>query len=811
MNRNTIVKISVALLTTAILFTFRVIPNTFDSFLISSINLISGEKVPDSSIVIIHITSEDIEQLGPWPLKRSYYALLLNNLSSYQVKKIGLEIFLSAKFVSQAVYDNVLQREISRANNVVLSSLAGSLEEINDHFITDSLSYPSPKLINDQIPTGHINIIHNNGIEIPLQISNRSINESAFSLSLAGIHNSYPKKIKINFVSGWKKFKNYSLVDYFQLVQENERELLQLKNKIILVGISDPQLSSVFKTEFDEKLPGVALHAFALDNLLNDRFINDSYYNLSIYAFLLFIILLIIFLKKQKRILILYPIIFSVSLLVYFLIYRLWFLELAFSFLLIPLTLMFIANISFILIDKRNQLTGYYNESELFKKLLSEKEKELTRIQNVLNQSSTQNTGQLLEKIEVLKDDIEKLRENENDQIPAEVSDAVVEQNFSGLVFKSAGMKNVVELINKSAPTDASIMITGESGTGKELVAKAIHSLSNRNDKKFVAVNCAALTESLLESELFGHVKGAFTGAIIDKIGKFEAADKGTIFLDEIGETTENFQVKLLRVIQSGEYDKVGSVNTSFTDVRVISATNKELKVLIKEKKFREDLFYRLNVININIPSLRERKEDIEPIARYFCEVDDKKYHLSLAALKSLNDYDWPGNVRELESVIRRAKVFCEAGNRSLIQLNDLPDEIVKSVKLNFEDLVIESLRNKKFTHSSINETARELGNVSRTLVAENLRGLSLKILVENNFDEMKSIITISKDENDEVLTRVKSKLDTWLVNIQKDVELNKSLSFNEIKLKLNSKYKNLPQKYHTYLDEVIRHIINKN
>ncbi len=811
MNRNTIVKISVALLTTAILFTFRVIPNTFDSFLISSFNLISGEKVPDSSIVIIHITSEDIEQLGPWPLKRSYYALLLNNLSSYQVKKIGLEIFLSAKFVSQAVYDNVLQREISRANNVVLSSLAGSLEEINDHFITDSLSYPSPKLINDQIPTGHINIIHNNGIEIPLQISNRSINESAFSLSLAGIHNSYPKKIKINFVSGWKKFKNYSLVDYFQLVQENERELLQLKNKIILVGISDPQLSSVFKTEFDEKLPGVALHAFALDNLLNDRFINDSYYNLSIYAFLLFIILLIIFLKKQKRILILYPIIFSVSLLVYFLIYRLWFLELAFSFLLIPLTLMFIANISFILIDKRNQLTGYYNESELFKKLLSEKEKELTRIQNVLNQSSTQNTGQLLEKIEVLKDDIEKLRENENDQIPAEVSDAVVEQNFSGLVFKSAGMKNVVELINKSAPTDASIMITGESGTGKELVAKAIHSLSNRNDKKFVAVNCAALTESLLESELFGHVKGAFTGAIIDKIGKFEAADKGTIFLDEIGETTENFQVKLLRVIQSGEYDKVGSVNTSFTDVRVISATNKELKVLIKEKKFREDLFYRLNVININIPSLRERKEDIEPIARYFCEVDDKKYHLSLAALKSLNDYDWPGNVRELESVIRRAKVFCEAGNRSLIQLNDLPDEIVKSVKLNFEDLVIESLRNKKFTHSSINETARELGNVSRTLVAENLRGLSLKILVENNFDEMKSIITISKDENDEVLTRVKSKLDTWLVNIQKDVELNKSLSFNEIKLKLNSKYKNLPQKYHTYLDEVIRHIINKN
>jgi transcriptional regulator with PAS, ATPase and Fis domain len=375
----------------------------------------------------------------------------------------------------------------------------------------------------------------------------------------------------------------------------------------------------------------------------------------------------------------------------------------------------------------------------------------------------------------------------------------------------SAEMKYVVELINKSAPTDASILITGESGTGKELVAKAVHSLSKRKNQKFVAVNCTALTESLLESELFGHVKGAFTGAVIDKVGKFEAANKGTIFLDEIGETTENFQVKLLRVLQSGEYDKVGSVNSAITDVRVISATNKDLKQLIKEKKFREDLFYRLNVINIDIPSLRERKEDIASIARYFCESDDKKYQLSLAALKSLNDYDWPGNVRELESVIKRAKVFCESENRNLIQLNDLPSEIVKNVKLSFEDLVIESLRNKKFSHSSINETAKELGNVSRTLVAENFRGLSFKILVENNFNEVKCIHAITNNASEEVLTRVKSKLDTWLINIKKDVEPHRSLSFKEIKIKLNSKYKNLPQKYHTYLDAVINNITKQS
>lgn len=811
MNRNTIIKISIALLTIAILFTFRVIPNTFDSFIASSFSKIAGEREPDSSIVIIHITSQDIEQLGPWPIKRSYYALLLNNLSSYQVKRIGLEVFLSAKFVSQAIYDNVLQKEIGRAKNVVLSSLAGSLEESDKLFITDSLSFPSPKLINDQIPTGHINFIRNNGIEIPLQITNRLLKEKAFSLSLIDAENGYPKKIKLNFVSHWNKFRNYSLVEFFQLVQEKDPELLKLKNKIVIVGISDPQLSSVFETTFDNQLPGVALHAFAAENLLNERYINDKYYQWSIYAFIALIILLLIFLKDESRLFSFYTIIFSSSLLIFYIIYRFLFIELAISFIILPLAFTFIADIYFMLIEKRNQLTGYYNESELFKKLLAEKEKELLSLQSDLKKSSHQNTEKLIEKIEGLTEDIVKLKENENDQIAANVVKVMDEQNFSGLIFRSAEMKNVVDLIMKAAPTDASILITGESGTGKELVAKAVHSLSRRKDKKFVAVNCAALTESLLESELFGHVKGAFTGAIIDKVGKFEAADKGTIFLDEIGETTENFQVKLLRVLQSGEFDKVGSVNTATTDVRVISATNKDLKLLIKERKFREDLFYRLNVININIPPLRERKEDIESIARYFCDSDEKKYQLSLAALKSLNDYDWPGNVRELESVIRRAKVFCESGNRSLIQLNDLPAEIVKSVKLNFEDIVIESLRNKKFSHSSINETAKELGNVSRTLVAENFRGLSLKILVDNNFELTNTILAITKNDNQEILSRVKSKLDTWLLNIKKDVDQYKELSFDEIKTKLNSKYKNLPQKYHTYLDQVIMNLISKS
>lgn len=811
MNKNTLIRLLITFAVIAGLFLFQKIPASVDSLLFSSFNSIAGEQKPDTSIVIIHINSQDIEQLGPWPLKRSYYALLINTLSNYGVKTIGLEVFLSSKFVSQAIYDRVLQKEIEKSNNVILSSIAGSISRKNDVFTTDSLSFPSPKLINESIPTGHINFVQDNGIEIPLEIANQNKIEKAFCLRLIEEGRDYPKKIKINFTSSWNKFSNYSLVGFLQLAQTNDPKLNNLKNKIVLIGISDPPLASVFVTNFNKQLPGVALHAFALDNLLNKTYINDSFYQLSKYLLSLFLVLSIIFLLKRNRKFSYYSILFSAPLLIIFFLFKFYRIELAYSFVLIPLIFVFISDVYFIVVDKKNQLAGYYNESQLLKNLLDDKEKTLTALERKLNTASEQKTETLLEKIESLKGDIERLKENENDQKEAEYLETSFEENFLGLVYKSTKMKNVVDLIKKSAPTDATILLTGESGTGKELAARAIHALSDRKDKKFVAINCAALTESLLESELFGHVKGAFTGAITDKVGKFESANKGTIFLDEIGETSESFQVKILRVLQSGEYDKVGSVNTAVTDVRVISATNKELKQLINERKFREDLYYRLNVININMPSLKERKEDIESIARYFCNCDNKKYKLSLSVLQSLNEYEWRGNVRELESTISRAKVFCDAGNRVLIQLDDLPEEIIKSIKLNFEDLVLESLRSKMFSHSSINETAKELGNVSRTLVAENFRGLSLKILVENDFDLQNTTLTIASSEKEEVLARVKSKIETWIENIKKDVEINRHSAFGDVKSKLSSKYKNLPQKYHKYLDAVIKKMQQDN
>ncbi len=378
-------------------------------------------------------------------------------------------------------------------------------------------------------------------------------------------------------------------------------------------------------------------------------------------------------------------------------------------------------------------------------------------------------------------------------------------ENFYGIVYSSSSIAQVVELIKKAAPTDTTILVTGESGTGKELVAKAIHLLSKRKDKNFISVNCAALQDSLLESELFGHERGAFTGAVADRQGRFELADNGTIFLDEIGETSENFQAKMLRVLQSGEIEKVGSTKAYKVDVRVVAATNKNLSELVKKKKFREDLFYRLNVINIELPPLRERKEDINVLAKSFIESEAADMQISIAALQALNDYNWKGNVRELESVIKRAVIFANSEKRNMIQLTDLPKEIVKEATYNFEDIVLESLRGKKFSHSSIIETAKELGNINRTMISENLRGVVLKSLVESEFNIEKAITLISGTEDIDTNERVRSKIQTFLGNIENDLRKTEINDFETFKKQFSSKYKNLPVKFHSYLDEVTK------
>jgi DNA-binding NtrC family response regulator len=288
---------------------------------------------------------------------------------------------------------------------------------------------------------------------------------------------------------------------------------------------------------------------------------------------------------------------------------------------------------------------------------------------------------------------------------------------FASIIGRSAEMRQVFEIVRQVAPSRSSVLITGESGSGKEMIAEALHYNSPRKDKPFIKVHCAALTESILESELFGHEKGAFTGAIARKRGRFELAHLGTLFLDEIGEINQNVQIKLLRVLEEKRFERVGGEETVEVDVRLIAATNRDLKDAISRGSFREDLYYRLNVVNIHIPPLRERKEDIPLLAaaflREFCQENGKSIEgFDAKARLALYNYPWPGNVRQLRNSIESAVVLSKG---STITPDDLPPNIRGETGGDLVRLAVgASLADveKEVIRSTL---AREGGNKSRT------------------------------------------------------------------------------------------------
>jgi DNA-binding NtrC family response regulator len=298
------------------------------------------------------------------------------------------------------------------------------------------------------------------------------------------------------------------------------------------------------------------------------------------------------------------------------------------------------------------------------------------------------------------------------------------------IVGESPALEEVMRLVNKVAPTDTRILIVGESGTGKELVARTIHRRSLRRERPFVALNCGALAESLLESELFGHERGAFTGAVATRKGFFEVADGGTLFLDEISETSLAFQTKLLRVIQEGEFLRVGGTRALETDVRILASTNRDPRKAIAEGKLRDDLFYRLSVVQVTLPPLRERASDIPLLAAHFASLYAAQIKKPVSgihpdALRALERYPWPGNIRELENVIERAVIMADAGEP--IGLHDLPDDLLVAdvadpgaasepmheVREAERELLLKALRDSHWNRSL---AARTLGIGRRTL-----------------------------------------------------------------------------------------------
>jgi len=325
------------------------------------------------------------------------------------------------------------------------------------------------------------------------------------------------------------------------------------------------------------------------------------------------------------------------------------------------------------------------------------------------------------EKVELLMKNLIKHQEliEENISLRRQIDERF---QFKGIIAKSPSMLKIIELIKTVAPTNATVLITGSTGTGKEVIARAIHQQSRRHKEPFIVTSCAALPESLLESALFGHEKGSFTGAVETKKGKFEAADKGTFFLDEIGEINANTQVHLLRALEEKKITRVGGNQEIDVDVRLIAATNKDLKTLIKQEKFREDLYYRLNVVTIHVPPLADRREDVLPLADYFLKkysIENEKTikNFSPEVIQFMLFYTWPGNVRELENMIERS-VILSKGN--IIQFDELPQDIIhptpeteKNIEAVMKNHILSIL---KETGGNMTQAAKILGIQRMTL-----------------------------------------------------------------------------------------------
>jgi PAS domain S-box-containing protein len=344
-------------------------------------------------------------------------------------------------------------------------------------------------------------------------------------------------------------------------------------------------------------------------------------------------------------------------------------------------------------------------------------------------EKANQELARRLKEIELLKNQLAA----ENKYLQEEIK---LTYNFDEIVSSSRNFKKVLQHIEQVACTDATVLILGESGTGKELLARAVHNISNRCKKPLVKVNCAALPANLIESELFGHERGAFTGALERKIGRFELANGGTIFLDEIGELPIDLQSKLLRVLQEGEFERLGNPVTVKVNVRVIAATNRNLEQAMEKKEFREDLYYRLNVFPINCPPLRERKEDIPLLVKHFCQkyeskIGKKILHIPLKVMNGLTEYNWPGNIRELENIIERALILSR-GNT--LEYGDwLPKEKKTNGKLSKQKLqdverehIIETLKQTGWKVSGERGAAKILGLNATTLEAR-MKKLGIK------------------------------------------------------------------------------------
>jgi transcriptional regulator with GAF, ATPase, and Fis domain/CHASE2 domain-containing sensor protein len=835
--------------------------SSLDDQALSAMYSLRGTRQADTAIVIVYVDQDAIKSLG-WPVRRNFHALMVKALTDLHAAVVGIEPVFEDPKPEYAEYDELLARMIGAAGNVVLTAYVDTVGE-SGGIRTDTTSfgladfpgilYRPPPAAGPHLPlrairlhaagVGHVNIAGTSLIDPFLNVGQSML--PAFSLEVIRVLNrtgctgvvadgtrimfrggnprvaamtgGHDGRFTLNYPGGLGAFRSYPFLevlrsyDNLRIDKPTDIPVADFKGKIVLISIIGEGRSEFLSTPVDPRLPAILYHAAVIDNALSGRFLTVVPFWMVVVVTLLAGFVcgwgsLITKALLRRTILTGTPVaIFAIS----FVLFA-WN-SIYFPFVL-PVAGAIVAGVGglterhrrdrlhvTLLTDEKRAILERLRDREAKVELL---ERELTSLEAA---RASERGDQLLDELKRYKEEIRALSSQADDLDVYEPPDEAQQRNeFEGMIYNPAGpMSPVIDFVAKIASSDAPVLILGESGTGKELVARALHRRSARAGRNFIAVNCGALAESLLESELFGHEKGSFTGAVKDRLGRFELADGGTIFLDEIGEVSEGFQLKLLRVLQQGEFERVGGVQTLRTNVRVVAATNKDLKVLVRQRKFREDLYYRLNVLGVQLPPLRERSDDIRLLAEHFLAAEAGSLRVSRNVMDVLRLYGWPGNVRELESVITRGGVLARAEKRGMITLRDLPDEVAAAARKNVpvEEQVMEAIREKGFSRSSVSGTADELGGLNRGTVAEYLRGECLKSFAESVYDVERAVRRISMSLDAEVNDRVRRRLLDYLENLAGVIEKEKPWALTRDLLR--PKTKNLPQKYHTVVEQV--------
>ncbi len=849
-----------ALLIGLILVLLLVLPSSFnraarnlDSDLLFRMR---GSRTLSDKILFVFIGPEDVRELGGWPITRDYYGYLIHILRHSGARAIGLDVLFDKSGTLYPEYDAALADFVGSAGNVclpmVFSSLAAEAESASvagTKISGVSPVFPFNTLRKEAAGCGFSNLGPDTRLHsVPIAVSENDTLRLSFGAEIARIYlhkygkpriekdalllaDSNGESVKIpltreggfllNHFGGTDDVRKIGLIDLLQMYESNP-DSLHLQDKAVIVGVTLPGVSSTAATPLSDLLPASLIHAAVAENIITGSILRrtSAAPNAIILAGLVLIFLLLWRYLPQRINALLFPIL----ILTYWIVSVILFSRAhIIPGLLYPTAAMLLTGIWLFLRQGQLQRLELRNRRLLLEGNISEKETQLKEVQAnfAAIQSQLADSGEQSGQVQKLAEE----RLQTIHQLESEIRDL---QSYTGggeisipadfpeiIRSPQSNMNRVLEIVQRIREDDIPVLILGETGTGKEVIAREIHHNSRRHMKPFVAINCGALAENLLESELFGHEKGSFTGAHMRRRGRFELADGGTIFLDEITETTPAFQARLLRVLQEGVFERLGGEQTLRVDVRIIAATNRDLQKELELGRFRADLYYRLNGLRISLPSLRERKEDIPLLAQHFL----RKYEsgniaeLSNQAMEVLKNYDWPGNVRELENGIRRAAIMARGEERKMIRIKDLPAEIVQqqfspqaeSPYLPLETRILEMLQAQQFSHASITATAKALGNRDRGTITEYLRGICFETLAANDFDIERSARIIASSDDEKVIQRVCKKIEVYLSNLKPlpgKQELENFLAGQPAAL---PQFKNLPQKYHRALIEVIR------